>query len=132
MNKREYLNSLLALCTDRQISVYNRMYPHGPKPSRISHAISQVESTLKNLNESDGEFRDAKKEFEERKGDLESTLWNLEKELYHTKKELKDAKACIDKLNRPSDLNPFKREFLGHFDHDYYRDMSWNSSKKGE
>jgi len=58
MNKTDYMNSLLALCTDRQKDIFNRMYPAGPSIKQINWAIKQLENTLSNLNSKEEEFKE--------------------------------------------------------------------------
>lgn len=50
MNKQKYLDNLLALCTEEQTNLFNRMYPDGPPNDKVDFAIMQVENTIRQLN----------------------------------------------------------------------------------
>lgn len=69
MNKKEYLERLLTLCTKKQTDLFNRMYPDGVEKKKLDWATGQVERTLKGLNESAEELRTKTKEYNE---DLEA------------------------------------------------------------
>lgn len=51
MNKREYMEKLLLLCTTSQKELFSRMYPNKVEDKKIDWAIKQLENTLKKGNE---------------------------------------------------------------------------------
>lgn len=56
MNKREYQEKLLSLCTDKQKNLFGRMYPNGPSIKQLGTAINQIERTLSDLNATNEEL----------------------------------------------------------------------------
>lgn len=56
MNKREYLDKLLSLCTSNQLDIFGRMYPFSVGDCQLDWAITQVENTLHKLNDKSEEF----------------------------------------------------------------------------
>ena len=101
MSNKNYLDSLLSLCTDRQKNLFSRIYPDGPKPTQIKHAIFQVENTLKNLNADDEAAKAVKKEAKETVAELSLNLSTTKINLKNTEDELKEAHAVIERLKNP-------------------------------
>ena len=104
MNKKEYLDSLLDLCTERQKDLFCRMYPEGPKTDQIKMAISQVENTLKNLNATNEDLNTVKKESDAFVDKLTIKINEVEAHLENTESELKEAYAKIERLENPINI----------------------------
>lgn len=71
MNK-EYLEKLLALCTEEQLALYKRMYPNGP--TNLVIAIDQVERTLKKSDQDWQDLKATNKSLEAKIKELEETI----------------------------------------------------------
>ena len=101
MNKKDYLHNLLALCTDKQKKVFTRMYPDGPKNNQVSHAIRQVENTLKNLNATNENLKTAKEEGAENAAKLQADIRSLEIKLHTSELQRKAADNLANRLKNP-------------------------------
>lgn len=104
MNKRDYLNKLLALCTEKQKDLFKRMYPEGPLPKQLDWATIQLENTLKDLNEQKEMMKSLRDQY-----NLE--VLNLKKEadfsalaLVTTQRELDKANKRIEQLSNPMSM----------------------------
>lgn len=102
MTNRNYMEKLLALCTEAQKELFGRMYPNCiPDNSQLKTAINQIENTLKNLNCSEAELIQVK---ENHKKELEE--YAVEKnvdtdKLNELNKELTEANRRIQNLSNP-------------------------------
>ena len=105
MNKKEYLNNLLTLCTEKQCNFFSRIYPNGPKPNQIKHAISQTENTLRNLNATNEDLKRVKKEAKESIDEFTIKNNIINQNLKNTENELKEAYALIERLKTPISVN---------------------------
>jgi hypothetical protein len=104
MNKKEYLQDLLTLLTESQLSLFNRMYPNGCDSKQIDWAIQQIKNTILSMNKKTDLLIDIKKEFEEFKTNSLDDYRNLEKLLKEQDKELKEAYSDIEKLSSPINI----------------------------
>ena len=104
MNKQDYLNKILALCTEKQTELFNRMYPDGVSSKQISHATFQIENTLKNLNESNEELNRVIKESDEHKLISNGKVNDLINNINLIEKELVDANSHIMRLENPINI----------------------------
>ena len=105
MNKREYVNDLLTLCTPEQANMFNRMYPDGPNIKQIDRAIEQIKATILGLNKDVQNLRNIRKEFEAYKKETAEEISSLNRELEFTKRELSIAYDDLSKIKNPIDLN---------------------------
>ncbi len=105
MNKKDYINKLLALCTKSQLNVFNRMYPDGPAKNQITHATMQLENTLYDLNTSNEELRRKKQETVNDTKKLNDEIQALHSEVDNTKIELQDAHNLIQRLETPINVD---------------------------
>ncbi len=101
MTKKDYLNNLLSLCTEKQTELFNRMYPNGVDASKLKWATTQLENTLKNLNSSKEELTTVKKEAEESKKQLLDDISTLKATLDATEKDLARVTALSERLKNP-------------------------------
>jgi chromosome segregation ATPase len=100
--KKDYLDKIVKLLTGPQLSMYNRMYPNSPK--NLDIAISQVEATLKQLNDKTDKLHEEKEkaEADAMKAYIETTQVKTElKGLYSA---LKEAQSEIRRLSTPENL----------------------------
>ena len=104
MTERDYMNRLLNLCTERQKAFFDRIYPEGPKNNQLKTAISQIERTLSNLDEQKEEISSMKKEAAELAEKENKIKAEYRKTITQLEGELKDAKAQIDRLSNPINL----------------------------
>jgi peptidoglycan hydrolase CwlO-like protein len=101
MTQYEYMNNLLALCTDSQKELFNRMYPDGPDKKQVRWAIVQLENTLKNLDLSKEELRNVKNDLEKTLSSTYTEMRKLELEIKSLKSELHEANSRINQLENP-------------------------------
>jgi len=101
MNKREYLDNLLALLTDFQRDIFNKMYPSGVNIKQLSWAITQAENTLKNLNEQKVEMRELERLHESEINDLASRLSEKNKKLSTAEEDLLEVSLLVERLRNP-------------------------------
>ena len=97
--ERDYMNSLLALCSDAQQEIFKKMYPTKPTPKQLNHAITQLENTLKRENL---EIETLKRQFRESKElvtSLEENIKSLESENRKLKKENGRLEKEIERLS---------------------------------
>jgi hypothetical protein len=50
MNNNQYMKKILALCTEEQKDIFNKMYGDGPTTKQIEWATKQIEKTLLDTN----------------------------------------------------------------------------------
>ena len=101
MNKRDYLEKLLLLCTTKQKDFFLRMYPVGLKASQINYAIVQVENALKNNNATKEDLAKFKVSSAADKA-IETKLYNDEKvKRLGLEIKLKEAYALVERLKNP-------------------------------
>ena len=86
MNKSEYMTELLALCSEKQKEIFNRMYPNGPAQKQVKIAIWQISNTLRSGN----------KDTENLKTEIKRLKENVE----HNEKIALDYKARITELEQ--------------------------------
>ena len=101
MNKRDYLEKLLSLCTEKQANLFSRMYPDGPNIKQLSWAITQLENTLKDLNYTREALNGVKKAAKSSADVFSQELKRTERKLVDTEQELKEANCLIDRLKNP-------------------------------
>lgn len=102
MNKRDYLNNLLALCTDKQKNLFSRMYPNSnPDNKQLNWAVTQLENTLKGLNSSKEELNAEKKAHKETIEKYESKIKNLNERLNDAEKEINMLNSKIERIGSP-------------------------------
>lgn len=101
MSKREYLNNLLGLMTEKQTDLFNRMYPDSPTDRQVGHAIVQCENTLKALNVKVEGLTNIKKEFEEFKKQSEGDANECSKEIHLLERNLVGLTEKIKQLINP-------------------------------
>jgi len=117
MSDKQYLESILSLCTPKQRKLFERMYPYGVKDEQTKQAITQVENTINALNCKNEEFRDLQIAFNAFKNDvhkkenlaastiaeLEQTIKTLHESISHD--QLDSWRTNLDKHrnNTPSD-----------------------------
>jgi hypothetical protein len=101
---KKILDQLLQICTPKQLDIFNRCYPEGPKPTQIKWAIQQIVNTIRDVNIDVDKLKDIKKEFDDFKklsADNESTrireINSLTKELAIANREIERLSA--DKVN---------------------------------
>ena len=104
MNKRNYLNKILELCTEKQRDLFSRMYPTGVEGGDIAHATLQLENTLKRHTATDEELSSIKRELEaiETKTSLE--VLNTAKLLADSQNSLQEAYNLIERLKNPINI----------------------------
>ena len=101
MNKRDYVNKLLALCTEGQKNIFNRMYPEGVNIKQLDWATTQLENTLKDLNEQKSEMRELKKQHETEVSELTNKTIEANKKLSSLEEDLIEADLMIERLKNP-------------------------------
>jgi len=99
---KDYLQKILALCTENQLSMFNRMYPNGPDKNQIKRAIQQVEQTLKVFNCKNQKLREENKESKQCIEILTTENNKLKKEINYLKEDLKESNIKITNLSTPS------------------------------
>lgn len=101
MTKQDYLNNLLNLCTESQKDLFNRMYPNGVSNKQLSHAIYQVENTLRELNTKKEIVQNKNKDLTDTINSLEEEIKTLKRKLYYSELEYKESIDLIDRLKNP-------------------------------
>jgi hypothetical protein len=101
MNKKEYLQDLLTLCTEQQLNLFNRMYPNGCDSKQTDLAITQIKNTILSMNKKTESLVNIQKEFEDFKIKSLKENKDLEKLYKEQEKELKEAYLDIEKLSNP-------------------------------
>lgn len=104
MNLKLYLERILALCTDKQRNLYDRMYPDGATGTQIKRAIQQVETTLKSRDGTIEILREDKKNL-----NVAIHGWIIsknvaEKESQRLEIELIEAEELIKRLQNPINI----------------------------
>ena len=104
MNKREYMERLLELCTDKQKDLFGRMYPEGVSVLQLSTATRQIETTIKGLNCVKEEFAEYRKGSDNKIALKEQQLQVVEKEKADLARELSDTLALVKRLETPESV----------------------------
>ena len=108
MNKRDYLNDLMELCTDKQRDLLSRMYPDGVKKNQLDQAINQIKRTLKKANQFMEDTKQTEKETQINLDALtkehNDEIKNLNYQIEELEQELKYAEQFINDVRNPIDI----------------------------
>lgn len=99
MDKNDYLQKLLLLCNEKQMDMWNKMYPNGPKD--IDWAIKQVEGGLQALAVRCSELDNVLVDFNNYKCESQDTINSLKKQSYDLEQTLASARSEIKMLDNP-------------------------------
>ena len=105
MNNTDYLEKLLWLCTDDQKNLFDRMYPNWPSSKQMKRAIVQVESTLKNLNQTKEDLNYVKRQADDEITIKINEIAVLNSEKVKLQNELSEANALAERLSNPIDVS---------------------------
>ena len=108
MNKQDYLDSLLNLCSDKNRAIFQRMYPDGPTKSQMARAIDQVERTLRSANNKYEDDNSEKKDLKEANEEMKKEIKKLEREKSEDEREISDLNARMSKLENPVNMDNAK------------------------
>jgi len=101
MTKREYLNAILELCTDRQKEMFQRLYPDGVNIKQLSRATQQVEATLRDTDHKLEGSRMQNKALEAENEQLQKDARKAGTRISQLEKELLRAEHHIARLQGP-------------------------------
>ena len=108
MNKRDYMNNILALCADTQKELYGRMYPDGPTNKQLDHAIWQIENTLKDSNDKRVVAQKKLKLLEENQEEIKKELGKVNQKNDTLEKENKGLYREIEALSSNENIEKAK------------------------
>lgn len=103
MNKREYIDRLLALCPESYNDMFNRMYPDGPKPKQVKWATTQVENSVKGLSRVVERNTESSAKSARLLMEHEVTIANLASELKASKTEANQLRIEVENLSTDPD-----------------------------
>lgn len=101
--QQDYLNRLVKLLTEDQLAFFNKVYPTG-KPKYLDVAISQVETTLKNLNRDTAKLHVQTKEAVEANNTAQAELRDANALIKKLKAELQQTRNEINRLSTPENV----------------------------
>lgn len=94
---KEKLDHLLSLCTERQLTLFNRIYPNGPTNSQIQHATDLCSRTLKEDNQKIENLNNTITELKEKLETTTTTKHNAIVQAKQLERELEILQAKIDR-----------------------------------
>lgn len=98
---RDYMEKLKSLLTEGQLSVFNKIYPEGMKDSQIEHAIRQLETTLRGLNDKNTEYNALFKSSAEANASHIKEVKLLHGEITALRNDLNQAERKMEQLKNP-------------------------------
>ena len=104
MNKTQYMESLIELCTEKQKDFFLRIYPDGPNPSQVKRATQQIEATLKQDNLKIEQLKGELKAHQTSAEEAHLKLKSVSKELVDCKSDKEDLQLVIDRISNPIDI----------------------------
>jgi hypothetical protein len=98
MNKREYIERLLALCPESYNDIFNRMYPDGLESKQIKWATTQVENSVKGLSRSVERNTEATEHYSQQLMDNEKLLSEYVSKIASLAADLKMSERKVEHL----------------------------------
>lgn len=104
MKNRDYLNKLLLLCTEKQTDLFGRMYPDGVSKAQLSWAVTQLENTLKGLNDQNEQMKALKAGHKDAISETESEKYKLTHKIERLENELNEVANRLGRVQNPINI----------------------------
>lgn len=108
MNKNDYLEKILSLCTQKQKDFFSKIYPDGIDKKQINMAIFKVENTLRRSNSEVKNLKISIQKLKEKNEDLSKTIKRQEIIITRLENELYEAHKQIKRLENPINIKNSK------------------------